>query len=431
MEANRTKTQNGEELSIPDWNATCATAAFAGDHVLAELFRPAPQGGPAKGIIPYAYYGADGTNPPNTGIIESTLTTSPTLLVYPFRAVIGSPQVVPTVSPQAMWQGARSVVVAGTQASYATLPISVDLDPTVADNRCDLIYCKVTLDFVSDSNTRYLRDPATGVITHPSLPLETVDVATIGVVTGTEATNPTPPSLPADSGSDYYIPLAYVYLQHPTAGSVSKNNIHEIAPVIPLSRATGAATMQPGNSQWDPSMATLTGAPFTITSHRPEAYIPPTMCGMESRIFAFNWDHSPKTPAIGTPAVIDDTIDWRNRIFWTHVFAHGGGTEHFAWGIGVGGNVPTTTPSLSAYGAAQIVGMGQSFRDDDPTSSLVPSPAGFVVRLTSTTLTNLANPVYLYVDLSTGKLMVSAPVDPAALVLVRIDASGPFPNGGA
>jgi hypothetical protein len=147
-----------------------------------------------------------------------------------------------------------------------------------------------------------------------------------------------------------------------------------------------------------------------------------------SRFFAFQWDHSPKTPAIGTPHVIDDTIDWRNRIFWTHVFAHGGGSEHFAWSLG-GGGVPTATPSLSTFGVSQLIGMGQSFKDDDPTSSLVPSPAGFVARLTNTILSNISNPVYVYVNLTDGKLMVSAPVDPTACVFIRIDASGPFTNG--
>lgn len=431
MEQDRSKNTNGEEVAIQDWNVTAHLAAMAQDYVAAELFRLAPFSLPGtnavtKGVIPYGYFGSNGTDPSHSGIVKSTLSSSPALLVYPFRAIIGTIAGVGSTDPRSAWREVRSVSVVGSIAGPTLLPSTVNLSATVSNNRCDLVYLQVTLGVVTNAG-RYVRNPSTTATTHPSVPVEANDTWSIGVAVGTEGASPTRPSLPSDSYPNFYIPLAYCYLVHPSAGTVSPTLIHEVAPVVPISRATGAASMIPASEQWNPSGPLLTATPFAVgtTPHRPDVYLPPTMSGVEGRQIFFRWDGNPKSPTVNTTAIVDKSIDWRNRVFRWHVLArNNSGATKPAWSATGSPSViiPGSAYGNIALGQEQQIGMGQSFVAD---IGSIANGSG-VAQLTSSNLAKLANNVTLFVDQTTGNLCVKTTADPGADVYFWLEASGPF-----
>lgn len=442
MEKDRSINTNGQEIGAEDWNATTQLASVTQDYVFQELFRPWPfdaAGGiVSKGVIPYGYSGtltggvtSNGTDPRQSGIVQTTGSSAPALRVYPFRAIIGSIEGVDAVAPRDAWREARSIVVADQEFGSAVLPLELDLDPTVANNRCDLVYLHVTIAAITKNETRFVRDPITEVLSQPSLDVELGDTFEILVAQSAEAASPSRPSLPADSGQDYYIALAYCYLQHPSPGAVSATLIHEVAPVIALSRATGAATMQPGNQQWNPTGAMLTATPFQVAASpgRPDTYIAPTMTGLESRFFFFKWDGATKSPAVSSDVLIDNSIDWRKRWFEWHAQARkDAGASRPAWsGFGVSKLIPSVpfNGATAGLGTEQAMGFGQGFIVDTLVPFGVANGAAAAV-LDPVFMSVLSAICVIYVNQSTGDLRLFTSGDPAANVFIRISASGPF-----
>jgi hypothetical protein len=437
MEFNRAFGTNGRELGVADWNVAATYLSVAVDYLIAELFRPAPfnasGSGPFKGVVPYGFYGSNGVDPQNAGIVRPTGLSSPTLEVYPFRAIIGSLFGPPSAAPSDAWRGIRSVMCANHVPGLGldTIAFPVDIAATVANNRIDLVYAQVSLSTTTSSETRYERDPSTGVVTHPTVTTQLDDTFNILVQTGVEGASPALPSLPADGGDSYYIPLAYVHLVHPFFGTMSSGStILEVAPVIPIARGNGVASLQPGNKQYDPAGAMLTATPFALT--RPETYIPPTMFGSESRVFAFRWDSTPKSPAVNTTVTIDDTVDWRKRLFKWHVYgAHNAGAAKMAWAILATGsttNIPSSIPP-GGIGVNYQIGMGQSFATDLAGIGLGTGCGACVFGSgASNALTAVSTPVIIWVDTTDGFLKLTTGGDPGANVFVWLEASGPFPN---
>lgn len=426
MEPRRNLAEPGQELSLEDADAMSLSGASADDRVFAELLRLTPYAGTiARAILPFGSIGSDGTDPSHAGIVKASGSSDAKIRVYPFRAIVGP--IGAGGDPLNSYRKIHSVVVAAD--SGANLFSELTLEPTVANNRWDLIWVKVSLNAVESTASRYVRDQTTEVVTLETLDVIIKDAYTLGVTKGTEATLPIYPTTPSDSGSDYYIPLAFVLLAHPFTGAspVIKYRIHEVAPVVSISRAMGAATLQPGKAQWDPNGALLTATTFLTSAYRPDVYLPPTMTGRESRIFAFNWEVTNKSPAINNIHLLDDSIDWRYRIFeWRAQVNHNAGSENFQWAVSGAGRVPTALGSL-AGSPNNGWGFGQSFRDDGTAAFTPDVPGGVVAYLDTTTFPLLAIPVVLFVDMATGALKLSIQgASPNAVVLVVIDASGPF-----
>jgi hypothetical protein len=423
MEAKRLLTADGQEATIDDWNGNASAASLAPDRSLAELFRPAPNnaGGGAqttKGIVPFSFYGSPATGA-DFGIVAPSGSADGSVLIPPFRALIGS---VSASTPDINWRAARSAVFTGSDATKKTFARQL-LAATASNNRWDLVWAKLTLNVNNLTENRYVRDASTAVVTSTSEVVETIDSVTIGVTQGSEGATPTRPSLPADSGSDYYFPLAFVRLVHPhTSGTtLLSRQIQEVAPTIPLARATSAITIQPGNSQYATTGTVIANGGDFTSSARPNAFLPSTMVGGEHRFFAFDWDAATKTHPLSATTTIDDTVDWRRRTFkWFVCAADGAPGDTFVWNAAATDNIPAVTIATGN----KDWGFGQSFIDDGTAEA--GGVAGGVAAIANITAT--AFPVYFVVNLTTGVLSVVVGSDPSCRLFLWLEASAPFSN---
>jgi len=335
MEQQYTHTVDGQAFDEPELNLVSQEAALADDRLLAELLRCRPYkggGSPVleKLILPYRIEGTWGDGVNTSAMIRPNGATGQ-VMVYSFRAIIGTRN---TTIPGA-WYEIRT----GRYEGSGNSPIyssAVQLAATVANNRWDLIYARVAVEIPSASENRVVR--TIGGVATQSLPLYTNTLVSLGVVAGSEATAPTLPALPTDgtpSAYYYYIPLAYVLLEHPfTLGSVVETaNIREIAPVAHLSQSTGAATMGPvsfansdastlwGQRAWSPAVG------------RPQEFLPSIMSGSIMRFIALDMSDATKSIADDATVIIDNSLDWSNRVIWFLVYATRGGFD-FAWMTG-------------------------------------------------------------------------------------------------
>lgn len=420
MRKQRVFAPNGREVTTDDLSTVGELAGSVSDQFVSELFRlQSNQGTVARAVIPYGTFKTDGTNPQSAGIVTTSGAADNTLFIYPFRAIIGILGV--SSGPELAWtqQRTRPVVF----ESGSTLQTGVTLDPTASKKRIDLVYCKITILGTQTSDTRYVRDPTTGVVSVQSLIIELSDAFTVGVVKGAETSGtPSRPAIPADTATDFYIPLAYVYLPTTFVASTQIDNhwIHEVVPVIPLARTTSAMTMRPANVQYTTSGALITNQPFDNGGgdERPQAYMPPTMTGGETIMLALDFDAGTPYPPLNAITVVDDSVDWRNRVFrWQSAEKHNIGVTVFAWGSG---NCP-------GVGSFLENGVGQSFFDDG--TAFMSTAGGVIAALGTLGGSPMASTVYLFVDLSTGALKAKVSnVSPAARVFVWIDASGQYAN---
>jgi hypothetical protein len=285
----------------------------------------------------------------------------------------------------------------------------------------------VSLAAIEASQTRYLKDPATKVVTSSSLPTSHYDAVTVAVIAGTPSATPAAPATPADSGSSYVIPLAYVRVPNGagegSGSAIAARDILDACNVLPLSRVTGAATMRASSTNAALSAAQL--AAWANGSHRPGHHAPASMVGAESRIIMLdlldasssNWSHA-------SDGIVDDSIDWRNRFFKWRAYADTG-TASFVSdpGAGVIGRVPVADGSVP--GSTNASGVGQSFADDVAASK---RGALYVAQTGNMTVLAGATTVRLYVDATDGALRVLVSGAPLVKLWVWLDASAPFAN---
>jgi hypothetical protein len=427
---------DGQEVEQEDLNLLGRTAGLADDRVLAELVRLTPGDGTnvAKAILPFAHRGSNwGTLVPNGA--------TATARVLPFRAIIGSRTAVST-SPVDAWRDIRSAVYAATTGANA-LGAAVAFAPNTAGQpRWDLVYLAFTPDGNGASRTRYVRDPGTGALSSPTVVTTLVQQLTVLVAAGTPSATPAPPPAPQDGGGTFYIPLAYVRIDGAfnATSTLLPSDILSIAPIVSLSRASGGISLQPANHQFAVGGAALRAyrlADGGASTPRPNFFLPPDMVGGESRLVALDFSTgNPSHPLV--LGIIDDTRDWRNRIFRWTVFAKAtpnGTVGGFAWGSPAA--PPNLVPSARALGVGQDIqfGFGQSFVSDvnDPPLS------GGLAMLVSPAVAN-ANPpsamsqvnetIGLLVDAADGKLKLytRANANPRLVMLVWLEASAPYPN---
>lgn len=420
MKNQRVYQDNGMEATTVGLAVTAEQGGSLMDQMLAELFRLQPKGASvAKGIVPYGIFKTNGTDPQSAGVVASTGAADGTIAIYPFRAIVAP--FAGSDGQELAWTRHRTVTVVSNNGT--ALQNIIGLSPTDGTHRrCDLIYCKITLAGEQTSESRYLRDPITGVVSITPLLIQLSDTFELNVVEGapTTGTNPARPSLPADTATEIYIPLAYVFLPLSFGATVVNNaRIHEVAPVLPMSRATGVSTMCPASALYNKDGDWLTQIDFNTTT-RPAAYLPPTMTGAETRIVAFDWILGHTAPALNGNRIVDDSVDWRNRVFrWT---ATADNLGSFAW---AGGKVPQAGDTSTTV----ETGIGQSFTDDGTVSI---SQAGGVVakNIGGGVLSGVIDhPISLFVDLSTGALKCKVPSSsPDAVVFVWVEASGQFAN---
>jgi len=325
MKQYRPQALNGQEMTKDDRNITAALAATSMDQAISEFFRlPLNDSNAKKGVIPYGMLEPNANEPQSAGIVASSGATDRTVYIYPFRALVAVLEHA-TSSPEATWTGTRSVAVVPSTPSGSTLQFSIVLDATAADKRCDLVYCKITVNAATVTETRYVRDPTTGVISTQTIPVEGSDLFELLVLKGTGSGSNTPPrpTLPSDDAPNgvFYIPLAFVFLTTTFTGAatVLTGMIQEVAPVIPIARATGAMTMRVPDGAYETGGYVLGTRDFDVTLPRPYAYVPPTFGGGETLMIFCSWNGSGDLiPPVSAISIIDRTCDWRRRIFrWT------------------------------------------------------------------------------------------------------------------
>lgn len=423
----------GQEVESADVNLLGETSALADDRVLAELVRLLPFGGlvPVKGVIPYGLNAPAGTTPAaELAIVGKSGAGDASSHVRPFRAIVGS-RTAAAVDPKAHWRDIRSAIHVGS----STLHRAVVHPATAANHRWDLIYARVDVDQDQGAITRYVKDPSTAAVTAQSIATRKATTVTIELVSGAESATPTRPALPNDSAPSYYIPLAYVFIAHPwtLASTLDARHIHEVAPCVPIAGAAGVPSIAPCNGMHKLGGALLTAVDWSAANGRPGAHVPPTMVGGAERFLGMGWAAAYDS---GTPlnaiTVVDDSIDWRNRIFrWDAMFTS---TGHFAWqNTLAGAKVPSVLDSTpAAFGATRMQALGQSL--DDDATALTGVAGGIVARVNPTILSAMAasSDVALFVRFSDGALCARvAATDPVGRLFFWISGSGPFNNVNA
>lgn len=448
---------NGQELQQADINLIAKEASLADDRVFAELLRLAPYNGSAyaKAILPYTTaLGPAATVAPGTGAVT----------VSPFRAVVGSRTAVGT-SASDNWQDVRSALFIG---GLTSLTASQAIAANASGNpRWDLIYAAVAADANGPSVTRYVKTPATKVVTANSVVGTLTTTVTLGVTPGTPGVAPAFPVLPADGGGTFYIALAYVRVINGFTGAsvLGTRDIYEVAPVTTLARSAGGG-LRPADQQYILNGAAISGAGTSptngliawppIASQRAAAYVPPSMVGSESLIIAIdlsapasaNWSHQ-------NLALIDASRDWRNRVFrWSAAIgnAAAGQAANFPWtgNVNAFGNLLSPTPVSSAtvgtpgyssgtnqptyaagLGSSAVTGGGAPQNQNVLMLAATGAAAATAPALGANIATNVmasGSRVAIYADPTTGALTLLIVGVPLVSIFIWLDASAPYPN---
>lgn len=412
MEDRYQHTIDGQEVNEGDINLVATEASLADDRTLAELFRLAQVGttNPGGVLIDRGIVGGD----PVSAIVVPSGSADARVSIAAFRAFVGA--VLPGDSV-----AARKNIRSGFSGTTTMQFPAITTNP-----RWDLIYARVDVDVDAASVSRFVKTGTTPA-TQQSIVTTKQTTVTIGRVQGTESSSATFPAIPADSGSSYYIPIAYVLLLagHTLTTAIAKTNICESAYMLRVSPGTGGAHCKPASIN---SRVGLSGAQLASTwtsSGRNHAFIPPTMVGKVEKLIALEFGAT-RTAGLGVTTVVDDTIDWRNRLFKTTVFVGSisGSSYTLAWNSGGTAFAPDGRLPSAATGGP-VVAMGQSFHQD------AGAAGGEVALLIAATVPQLAasSSVELYVDMTTGKLMVKvSATDPSAEIVFWLEATGQHNN---
>jgi hypothetical protein len=278
------------------------------------------------------------------------------------------------------------------------------------------------------------------------------NVVTVGVVSGTPVAAPARPPLPNDAGGTFYIPLALVHIA-PNFGPTStlqSGDIAEIAPVARLTRGLAGATIRPADVHFDASGAYLSAArigDWGASGIRPPLAMPPSMAGGDSLVLALQLLDPNDRGWIADGAVIDHSVDWRNRLFRIHYQLRNANTT-LAW-TRTASPWPTMpspfttnpqppqplpqpnpqprpppSPSLRAEGWD----FGQSFQDDGSTYAWFAGGAVFTADPTIASFMAANTRLAVYVDMATGALRLSVTGTPGVFAFLWMEATAPFNN---
>lgn len=415
----------GAEVNETDVNLFATEASLADDRVFAELFRLTPNGAPSRGILSASYQqGVGGVS----AIVVPSGSANATVIINPFRAIIGP--TAPTLGRD-FYREIRSALCVGNSSS--DMRQYWQFAANASNYRWDLLYVRVDVEINGATVSRFVKTGSTASVSTPIVSTLTT-TATLGVVQGTASATPAKPVIPADSGSSYYIPIAYVYVGpgHTLTTSIVAHQIDETAPVLHISHATGAASLKVANGMNSEAGVVLTNETWA-PPNRPPGYMSPTMGGKKELIFSISEVSGFRTIALGATGVIDDTIDWRKRMFRIMAClspSAGGGTLPWA---GSSGPCPTGALAIpDPTGAPQnsLMFMGQSFVDDG--TAAVSIAGGMVANVNNFTTGGKAGStvqIVIYVDLTDGKLKAHVgSTDPNRQFFFWLEATGQFNN---
>jgi hypothetical protein len=144
-------------------------------------------------------------------------------------------------------------------------------------------------------------------------------------------------------------------------------------------------------------------------SGRPKSYLPPTMAGTVKRILPLSFYSGDPSVPLGATTVVDDSIDWRKRIFKTIWASDTATANAFDW-VADGGDFPVGGNVCEAL-------ISSSFRTN--IDSIIAQPSGLAA----------GSNVYLEVNKDTGVLQVQVgATNPEHAIIFWIEASGQFEN---
>jgi hypothetical protein len=414
---------NGQEVEQSDINALSDAGGLADDKVLAELLRLAPFSGSgvAKAILPFG-----------TSATVAPAGASGSVTISPFRAVVGTRDTVGNIGSLKNWNDLRSAIFTGPNAlSFSQLLQS----NTAAQARWDLIYAQLQVDAPGAQVSRYRKDPSTEQVTVVQVAKSLVQSISVAVLSGQPGG--AKPQLPPDGGGTYFFPLANVRIpaNFGPLSTVAPTDIEELAPYVPLALTTGASVLVPANHQYKEGGTVLSSAAFAWGSGgpRPGPVMPPTMSGCEGRLIAIdaqaaasaNWSHQ-------SGSVVDDSRDWRNRVFRWLAIVNPSAQAIFPWDHG--GSPPSRAigaTGAAAQGGWMAFGFGQSFAPDGQILCVPPLSINAPVAA-QVTQGNAGLPqstyVALAVDPSSGALKVFISGVPGVRAFFWLEASGQFPN---
>lgn len=298
---------NGQSVIVSDFNQL-GSYALMDDRVFAEFLRMLPYNGSAvtKAIFPYQVTGeaSPRTVAPNGA--------SGSVLVHPFRAFVGS-RTAEATDALKNWRDIRSGIWVGSTSS---LTAAVTIAANSSGNpRWDLIYATVTPDASSPTVSRKVKNPSTKVISTQSVVTTLTTTVSVAAVTGTPAASPTFPALPADSAGSYHIALAYVRVPNGFNGT-STVATTDVAAAMPIGQVVSTGALSPASSCDTGKISTALQQSWGSSGTRPVHVLQPDLSRGPTRIVAIdlldnvsaNWSHQ-------SGGVLDDTIDWRDRLF--------------------------------------------------------------------------------------------------------------------
>lgn len=410
MESQFQLEENGQQVQQDDLDLLGEVSALADDRVFAEILRLAPyDGSVSRAILPYGHAesGDDATVAPNGA--------SGTVLVRPFRAVVGSRTLSDAL---ANWRDIRSGIHAGSAVGGTEVTISANAS---GNPRWDLIYAAVAVDANGVTDLRFVKDPVTLVAAEQAVTLTKVTTVAVGIVAGTAAASPTFPATPSDSGSTYYVPLAYVRVPSgfTSTATVLEGDIAQADTVVSLSRAVGASSSRPASRST--AVTSAQQQSWGSTGTRPSTFMPASMRGTETVLIPVDTSLASDVDS----ATLDNSVDWRNRLVrWTVALAPNG--EAPPWVAGGDAFSPYThAPTMTASTNACLSGVGQTFNDDTGTGRAL---AALVAGEDIATLPN-GTKLGVYCDTTTGDLKLY--VDGAVgnlLAFFWLELTAPFAN---
>lgn len=340
----------GLEFADEDINLLGAVAARAEDRVFDEMLRPQPYGvNLGDGVNTFG--GIDRFIIPGGSIerpfpfIQSSGSANGSVDVGPFRAVIGPATPVGT-SPTAAFTGSVSGMYVPQNGTWRQ---TFALAPNSSGNpRIDAVVAYIYPDSPSANVGAIAKDPTTGAVTSTSVPVSRRALVTVSVVTGTPAVSPAMPTASDVAGppAGYAIVLAYIYI--PTGFTA-------LTAVNPLWIREWAKVHRPG-------VPSLCGAAYdqalwtSASLARPDKFIPPGFQGFATKILRFG---------TATDQILDDNIDWRDRIFQI--------SASYVDGTGFA-NPPRSPWPSATYSTRSTPLSQQRILGTDPTGTSVLSP---------------------------------------------------------
>jgi hypothetical protein len=435
VEQEVTLTVNGQEVQTADLNLIAEAAAHGSDWLFAELLRPSTPSGstPYKYIIPAGSrreipFGGGAGDVNRRPLIGVSGSANAKIRIAPFTAIVASNVPVATNVKKAI-RNIRTVGHYGDDTAntpYTDLQLSV-----TTDYRWDLIYAKVDIDVSDGLVARFVKSGA-GAATSTNLAVTKQTLLTLGVVAGVEGGTPTRPVLPSDSATTFYFALGYIYrnASETLTTLLAALNIHESFDSITMSPAVGGSDVRPANGTHRVAGSTIVNELWGASNSRPKTHMPASMVGKVERLIPIH------------NTLLDNSIDWRRRVFKTTVNGTMGASinDGFPW------TVAPPNSNVATWGSAngRVVGGGggatdlvvaNSFLEDMNAIAGGAIFGSVIVYLEAALLIpnlSVGAKLVVYVDATSGDLLCwRNNADANRYIMLWLEASAPYPNTDA